>query len=317
MPRRVSAFHDFVGQKELVDQLRRQAAGAQALKQSFPHTLILGSSGLGKTRLARATAAEYGTEVIETMGDLSKAELVNRLVALNENDFLFIDEAHALKNPMQELLYGAIDHCQVPRVPGTKAANGSLQDLETPVEIRPFTLILATDQPSRILNALQKRMALKVPINYYAVEELKEIVERVAKRMDLHLTAQAAHLLAKVSAGVPRRVEHHLQNLQRHHSDARQEQIGVPQVREFLAAFDIDDKGLGAQERAYLNFLRNVEAASLESLAIRLGVDSEYVRRQIEPLLLREHLVAIGSSGRRLTQAGEEWVNQPNIITKE
>ena len=146
-------------------------------------------------------------------------------------------------------------------------------------------------------------MSLRVSINYYSVDELKEIVDRMATNMNLLLSPQAARSIATVSAGQPRRVKHHLQNLQNHFPNAESQQISVQQVKEFLAAFDIDDKGLVRQERQCLEYLKDVGAASLESLAISLGIDCDYVRRQIEPLLLRERLVTIGPGGRRLTPA--------------
>jgi Holliday junction resolvasome RuvABC ATP-dependent DNA helicase subunit len=65
--RPAAKFRDFIGHKATVDLLRRQLAGAQTRKKSFPHALFLGPSGVGKTRLARALAAEYGTNVIEAM----------------------------------------------------------------------------------------------------------------------------------------------------------------------------------------------------------------------------------------------------------
>jgi Holliday junction resolvasome RuvABC ATP-dependent DNA helicase subunit len=83
----IPKFHDFVGHKKVVDLLRRQLEGVQARREPFPHTLIVGASGLGKTLLAKALAAEYGAEIVKTIGDISKADMVDRLVALNENDF--------------------------------------------------------------------------------------------------------------------------------------------------------------------------------------------------------------------------------------
>ena len=81
------------------------------------------ASGLGKTLLAQALAAEYDTNLVMASGDITKAELVNRLMALDTNDFLFVDEAQALKSPSQELLYDAIDNARVPRVSGSAAAS--------------------------------------------------------------------------------------------------------------------------------------------------------------------------------------------------
>lgn len=84
-------------------------------------------------------------------------------------------------------------------------------------------------------------------------------------------------------------------------------------MEEFLAAFQIDVKGLGGPEHQYLHYLCESGSASLESLAIHVGLDCGFVRHQIEPLLIRENLVVIGRNGRRLTPAGKQWINQSEI----
>ena len=312
MPRPIPTFHDFIGQPKTVELLRRQNTGAQTRGQPFPNTLLTGASGLGKTMLARALAASYETNLVMASGDIAKTDLVDRLMKLDTNDFLFIDEAHALKSTLQELLYDAIDNSQVPRVPGSLAAGAPIKESTTTVEISKCSIILATDQPGRLLNALQKRMSLRVSLAYYSIDELKEIADRMATDMNLLLSPQAARLIAKVSAGLPRRVTQHLHNLQNHFPDSETHQLSVPHVKEFLSAFDIDEKGLGAQERQYLNYLKVNGSASLELLAICLGVDCDFVRRQIEPLMLREGLVKIGPGGRKLTPAGLHWIKQNN-----
>jgi len=312
MPRPAPTFHDFIGHRKVVDLLRRQLAGAQARGRPFPPTLFTGASGLGKSLVAAALAAEYGTTMVSVTGDISRTDLVDRLITLNTNDFVFIDEAHALESPVQEVLYEPIDHFRVLRIPGSVAASAPREGDEATIAIRPCTIVLATDQPGLLNNALDKRMALCVALNYYPIDELKEIVDRMATDMDLLLSAQAAKLIAKASAGIPRRAKYHLRNLQNHFPNSENDHISVPQVKEFLATFDIDERGLGPQERQYCAYLKEVGSASLESLAIHLGVDPDFVRRQIEPLPMREGLVSIGSRGRKLTPAGANWINCRN-----
>lgn len=318
MPRPIQTFRGFVGRKEIVDLLKRQIAGALARRQTFPHSEFVGPSGVGKTLLAQAMAAEFGANLIMTTGYISRAELADRLIALKIGDFIFVDEAHAMKAPEQELLLGAIDDLSVPVIKGSTLVKGSAvasvpqEEVAKTVEIKPFTLFLATDQPGALRNALQERMRLKISLGYYTIAELREIVDRMATIEDILISPQAARLIAQVSAGLPRRAKHHLQNLRTHFSNSEQVQVSLQQVREFLRDFKIDDKGLGPHEHQYLAYLKRVGAASLESLAICLGLDCSYVRHQIEPLLLRECLVKIVPGGRKLTPAGRMWIVQQN-----
>ena len=130
------------------------------------------------------------------------------------------------------------------------------------------------------------------------------------------MSPHGARLIAEVSGGLPRKAKHHLQNMRRHIPGAQSRQIHLKEVRRFLREFGVDAKGLTAQDRLYLSYLRDVGSASLESLAICLGLDAPYVRQQIEPLLIQQHrLVVIGPSGRRLTPAGKQWIEQHNSNT--
>ena len=50
------------------------------------------------------------------------------------------------------------------------------------VSLPPWTLVLATDQPDRLLNALLKRIHIQVALSLYPVNELREIVEALASQ---------------------------------------------------------------------------------------------------------------------------------------
>jgi Holliday junction DNA helicase RuvB len=317
MPRPVPKFRDFIGQKSAVDLLRRQLAGAQTLREPFPHTLFTGPSGIGKTRLAEALAAESGTRVVKIMGHLAPESLVSQVTTLQFGDFLFIDEAQNLKPVLQEMLLHLIDDRQVSAPTIKTPGRAALAGLSPEQRVEPHTIILATDRPGSLLNALQKRMALQVSLALYDLRELKEIVDRQASDMDILISPQAARLIAQVSAGLPRRAKHHLENLRRHMPIGQSQEFTLQHVRRLLAAFRIDDQGLGERERDYLSYLAEVGSASLESLALYLGIDSMFVRQQIEPVLQRQRLIVIGPSGRKLTASGQQFISNDQTSYQE
>lgn len=312
MPRASTKFNGFIGQARAVELLKGQIQGAVSLGEPFPHTIFHGPSGVGKTELASAVATEFNTSVIYLMGNRSPSVFADHLSRLNRFDFLFIDEAHNLKPAAQELLFQAIDNLQVPIIGADSSGNASNDEQEL-FDIKPSTIVLATDQPGRLSNALHKRIAVNIALHYYPETELKEIVDRLATDLDILISPQAARLIAQVSGGLPRKAKHHLQNLRRQIPGAEKRQIGVPQVARFLREFGVDQKGLAEQEKTYLSHLQDAGSASLESLAFCLGLDTRFVRSQIEPLLIQQHrLVVIGPGGRRLTLAGKQWIEQHN-----
>src|SRR5437016_6268044 len=113
MARPAPRFHDFIGHAKIVAQLRRELAGSMARGEPMPHALFTGTSGVGKTQLARALASERGAKLVRIMGTVSLEELIAKLKRLCDGDFLFIDESHNLKPLLQELLFEVIDRHKV------------------------------------------------------------------------------------------------------------------------------------------------------------------------------------------------------------
>ena len=301
MGRPAPRFKDFIGHKKTVDQLRRTLDGAKQLEEPFPHSLFIGPSGVGKTQLAKALAAEYGTSCHETFGGVSQVTLAGTFLNLQFGDFVFVDEAHGLVDAAQELMYRVMDDWSVPPLEKGKSNDGNAVESKA---VQPCSIILATDQPGRLRRALRRRVAYEVLLSFYPVKELKEIVEKMCADKDIEITAQAARMIAAISRGVPGTALNHVGMLRLRHPDVEQVQLGKGEVDDYCEAMGIDSTGLTPRDRQYIGFLRDVNPASKESLALSLGVDVAEICRFIEPFLVREKLVRISSGGRRLTDKG-------------
>lgn len=313
MSRPLPRFHDFVGQRKAVKLLARQLDGVKSRGEPFPHTAFFGPSGVGKTLLAKALAKEYGTNLIQANGFYTSEELASILSNVKACDFVFIDECHNLRPKAQELLYGVIDHLIIPDFTTEKLTPDLTTEKNTSrKEVAPCTIILATDQPGSLLNALDKRLQLKISLDYYATSELVEIAKLVATELDVLLSSQSANRIARISHGLPRAVKFHLRNLRNHFPDAERRQLTVDDIRGFMRAFGLDQRGLEARDRKYLRLLERHEKASLETLSSHLGLDADFVRRQVEPRLMRQSLICISSGGRQLTDSGREWISKFN-----
>jgi Holliday junction DNA helicase RuvB len=293
--------HDFVGQKRALAPALRLQDGAAARGEPAPHMLFTGPSGTGKSLAAMTLARRAGTEVTKFLGKATAAEIAPELARAKPCDIHFFDECHGLENDAQELLMDVIDSGHVPGklVPGADPAGR--------VEIPPVTFILATDRPGKLLNPLLKRIPLPVRFKPYPADEMKEIVARIGDRRGVLLSPQAARGLARVCHGLPRRAEHHVNNLRLTFADSERRQLGLDDVRTYLGEVGLDGDGLDELAREYVRFLRRNTSASAEALAGNLGTDVEYLKSQVEQPLRFRGLVAVGGRGRVLTEKGKEW----------
>ena len=108
-------------------------------------------TGLGKTTLARIIANEMGAQYRQTSGPiLDKAgDLAAILSNLQPNDVLFIDEIHRLNPAIEEILYPAMEDCQLDIMIGEGPAARSVK-----IDLPPFTLVGATTRASLLTSLL-------------------------------------------------------------------------------------------------------------------------------------------------------------------
>src|ERR1700759_4621883 len=198
---RPQTLDDFVGQKQVRENLKIFIAAARSRNEALDHVLLHGPPGLGKTTMAQIVAREMGVGFRATSGPVIQraGDLAAQLTNLQPRDVLFIHEIHRLMPAVEEILYPAMEDFQLDLMIGEGPGARSVR-----INLKPFTLVSATTRSGLITRPLRERFGIQLRLQFYEPDELQLIVERGARILDFALTAEGALEIARRSRGTPR-----------------------------------------------------------------------------------------------------------------
>ena len=174
---RPQSLGEFVGQRQLRDNLAIFIEAAKTRGEALDHVLFFGPPGLGKTTLAQIVARELGVGFRATSGPVIQraGDLAALLTALQPRDILFIDEIHRLMPAVEEVLYPAMEDFQLDLIIGEGPGARSVR-----IDLPPFTLVGATTRSGLITRPLRERFGIPLRLVFYEPAELAQIVARGA-----------------------------------------------------------------------------------------------------------------------------------------
>ncbi|MEO9463817.1 MAG: Holliday junction branch migration DNA helicase RuvB, partial [Marinomonas sp.] len=198
---RPQALSEFIGQADARANLKVFIESAKRRGEAMDHTLFHGPPGLGKTTLAQIMARELGVSFRMTSGPvLAKAgDLAAILTNLEARDVLFIDEIHRLNPAVEEVLYPAMEDFELDLVIGEGPAARTVR-----IELQPFTLVGATTRLGLLTTPLRDRFGIPTRLQFYTEDELNEIVNRNARKLNIPAEDAGAREIARRSRGTPR-----------------------------------------------------------------------------------------------------------------
>ncbi len=303
-PLRPCSLQDFIGQADVKNQLHILIDAAKQRGEGLGHCLFSGPPGLGKTTLANILSSAMGSNIVVTSGPaIEKAgDLAGILTKLQDGDFLFIDELHRLSRPIEEYLYPAIEDFVLDLMIDTGPNARSVQ-----VKLNRFTLVGATTRLGLLTSALRSRFALTCRLDYYQPKELKTVVFRTAKLLNVDIDDEAALAIAERARGTPRVVNHLVRWVRDYWQTRASGKIDKEIVQKALSLLHIDSRGLDEMDRKILEVMINHYEGGpvgIKTLAVAVGEVADTIEEVHEPYLIKEGLIQRTSKGRVVTTSG-------------
>ncbi|MGE0423830.1 MAG: Holliday junction branch migration DNA helicase RuvB [Reyranellaceae bacterium] len=308
---RPQALDDFVGQRQVRENLKVFISAARARGEPLDHTLFHGPPGLGKTTLSQIVAKEMGAGFRATSGPvIAKAgDLASMLTNLERGDVFFIDEIHRLNPAVEEILYSAMEDFQLDIMIGEGPAARSVR-----IDLPPFTLVGATTRSGLMTTPLRERFGIPMRMDFYTADELETIVRRAARVLKIEMTDDGAAEIAKRSRGTPRVANRLLRRVRDFASVADHGVVTAAIADAALKRLEVDALGLDLMDRRYLGCIAEKYGGGpvgVETLSAALSEERDVIEDVIEPYLMQLGLLMRTPRGRMLAEGGWRHIGLP------
>ncbi len=293
---------EFVGQKEITDNLKVCITATKQRKEPLEHILLSGPPGLGKTSLAHIIAHEMGTKITATSGPAIEraGDLIGILTNLERGDILFIDEIHRLSKVVEEFLYPAMESFQIDFVIDKGQYARTIK-----FNLKPFTLVGATTRTGLLAAPLRGRFGILYHLDFYLIEDLARIIKHSAKTLGMNIDEEGALEIARRARGTPRIANRLLRRIRDYAQVSKIDKVNLEVAAGTLDELGIDKAGFDEIDRKVLKLmLESFDGGpvGIESLAASLNEEVDTIADTIEPYLLKAGYIKRTSRGRIATK---------------
>jgi Holliday junction DNA helicase RuvB len=299
---RPSLFSEFTGQAKVKERLEIAVQAAKQRQEPLDHILLNGPPGLGKTTLANIIAKAMGANLKCTSGPTIEkaADLAGLLTNLEEGDVLFIDEIHRLQKTIEEYLYPAMEDFKLDIIIDQGPNARSIR-----LNLPRFTLIGATTRSGLLTAPLLTRFPVRERVDYYTAEQLRNIVVRSSRLLNIVIDEEGAFEVARRSRGTPRIANNLLRRVRDYAQVKGNGQIDRETADKALALLEIDQHGLDEMDKRILEAITHKFGGGpvgVNSLAVAVGEEPDTIEEVYEPYLIMEGYINRTPQGRIATE---------------